>query len=145
MCLYTSYKLFLTSSLKTGKYWDQSTEAYITLTQPFLFRRPLFSPSSKYESSCQKPLMHGFWKVPCSGILAPWAWCSVGSLEDPELTESVNQLNCLTLGTFQNIHRGLSPCRNWYGMILTHSGMVSDKHKYHISEPAEHWDLMWCS
>lgn len=49
------------------------------------------------------------------------AWCSVGSLEDPELTESVNQLNCLTLGTFQNIHRGLSPCRNWYGMILLHT------------------------
>ena len=46
------------------------------------------------------------------------AWCSVGSLEDPELTESVNQLNCLTLGMFQNIHRGLSPCRNWYSMIL---------------------------
>ena len=46
------------------------------------------------------------------------AWCSVGSLEDPELTESVNQLNCLTLGMFQNIHRGLSSCRNWYSMIL---------------------------
>ena len=114
--------------------------------QPFLFRRPLFSPSSKYEFSWYSPLCVASERCPavvswlvgslvfCRVTRGPWAnWeCKSTELSDPwHVPEHPQRPQPL-----QELVQHDS---------LRHSGiLVSDKHKYHIFEP-EQLDLMWCS